>query len=410
LDEVEDGSKFRMVRPRAAGMPAEAIAAALYSGSVAQDAGLLEPTPTLADLALRVLSIPNPQAAQGGRPGEALLMDFICGWLQARDIAHEANPNWGVHAVLSSANPGQGKPAVLLAVHLDSDNLDMDACSSLRFDREANALRHEGKVGLDCKLGVVMALAVLDCLRLGKTVAGLRPTDWTVHVLFTVGEESGQKGAIRAPLPGLLAGRVRHALVLDRMTRGARAPSGPRNEPIRHVVATYKHVPLLDVGCGEELMGHLEDSMRLLGLLPASAWLPQIESPNCADALELRGRWDAEVVAPQILRERPHDAALAQAVKDYNAVTETLRKAMDSIPAERRVSSMNEAPRYTRYEAMLKVQTALGRGGLLDQRFWFSCVNLSYDYDEDRQCLELAEVEETISIVLGFIALYFFQA
>ncbi|CAK0860740.1 unnamed protein product [Prorocentrum cordatum] len=32
--------------------------------------------------------------------------------------------------------------------------------------------------------------------------------------------------------------------------------------------------------------------------------VPAVESPNCADALELRGRWDAEVLAPRLL-QRP---------------------------------------------------------------------------------------------------------
>merc|ERR1712176_602184 len=144
----------------------------------------------------------------------------------------------------------------------------------------------------------------------------------------------------------------------------------------------YKHVPLLDAACGDDLMGHLEDSMRLLRLLPADVRLPRIESPNCADALELRGRWDAEVVAPQILQECPQNTALAQAVREYNTITSRIRKLMDDIPAAQPVSSMNAAPRYNRYGAMLKVHQLLNQGHPLDQRFWFSCVNLSYDYSE----------------------------
>lgn len=252
-----------------------------------------------------------------------------------------------------------------------------------------------------------MALAVLENFRLGKKVADLTPQGWTVHVLFTVGEESGQKGAIRAPLPGLLEGSVRHAIVLDRMTQGSCAPRGPNRKPIRHAVAMYKDVPLLDTFCGDELVCYLEQSMRRLHLLAEDARLPQIESPNCSDALELRGRWDAEVVAPKVLLGAPEDKALAEAVEEYNAITSAIQGVMDSIPAEERVSWMDCHPRYTRYQAMLKVHELLNSNRALDSRFWFSCVNLSYDYDEFEGCVELKEVEETVSIVLGFIALYF---
>lgn len=252
-----------------------------------------------------------------------------------------------------------------------------------------------------------MALAILESLRLGRSVADLTPTGWTVHVLFTVSEESGQKGALRAPLPGLLGGRVRHAIVLDRKTGGACAPRGPDGKPIRHAVTMYKGVPLLDSSCGSELVGCLEASMRRLQLLSEGAQLPLIESPNCSDALELRGRWDAEVVAPQVLLDAPEDEALAQAVQEYKAITATIRRRMEAIPAEKRVSSMNSNPRFTRYQAMLEVTRLLKTGRTLDRSHWFSCVNLSYNYDEDEGCVELKEVEETVSIVLGFIALYF---
>mmetsp|Transcript_87027 Transcript_87027/g.219074 ORF Transcript_87027/g.219074 Transcript_87027/m.219074 type:complete len:382 (+) Transcript_87027:101-1246(+) len=365
------------------------------------------PEDALADLVLRILKIPNPQEAEGGRPGEADLMVFICAWLRARGIPHQADPSWGVHAVFSAASPDSKKPGVLLAAHLDSDELIAEACSSLTLDREGYAIRHKGPVGQDCKLGVAMILAILENLRLGKKVADLTPTGWTVHVLFTIGEESGQKGAIRAPLPGLLHGRIRHAIVLDRMTQGACAPFGPKGQPMRHAVRMYKGVPLLDSFCGAELIGHLEGSMRLLQLLAEDARLPLIKSPNCSDALELRGRWDAEVVAPEILRDAPEDKVLAKAVQEYTAITATIRDRMDEINAEDRVSGMNSHPRYTRYQAMGKVNELLNNGRTLDPSFWFSCVNLSYDYDEDKGCVDLNEVEETVSIVLGFITLYF---
>merc|ERR1712184_56700 len=130
------------------------------------------------------------------------------------------------------------------------------------------------------------------------------PSCWHVHVLFTVGEESGQKGAFRAPLPRLLAGQVRHAIVVDRQTSGSGAPYD-RGRYLRHVVNAYKGVPLLDPHCRDEMMTHLQKG-RLLALPgdpDAANPFPAVESPNCADALELRGRWDAEVLASALLSD-----------------------------------------------------------------------------------------------------------
>ena len=57
-------------------------------------------------------------------------------------------------------------------------------------------------------------------------------------------------------------------------------------------------VPLLEGthGTGNELIKQLSKAAGL------SKMLPTIESPNCADAIELRGRWDAEIVAPALLK------------------------------------------------------------------------------------------------------------
>jgi len=361
---------------------------------------------TLSDLMLRVLRVPNPQETVDGRPGEGELLAFVCDWLRVRQIPFEADLSWGVHLAYS-ASEASDKPAVLLTAHLDSDTFDVSALKSLRLDPDANVLLHHGDVGLDCKSGVAIALFVLESLRLGRPVAHLTPLGWRVHVLFTVGEESGQKGAIRAPLPRLLAGQVRHAIVLDRKTGGSCAPRR-KGEPIRHVVTQYKGVPLLDVGCGEELVSYLEASMRLLGLLDGEDRLPRIESPNCSDALELRGRWDAEVAGPELLQSGLKDQELDFALFEYSDITDKIRRHMDLIPPSSRVSWMDSAPRITRYSAMANVHNILNtRDKPLDPHLWLSCVNLSYDYDEYNGRIDLKEMEDTALIVLGFIAMYF---
>jgi len=395
-------SKPRRVRPHPeqCSMDAAAISAALNCRGSAR-AGTPEPPSRLsclADLTLNVLRIPNPQRLEDGRPGEARLQQFVCEWLQARSIDFESDPAWGVHAFIDTSAGHVGRPGVLLAAHMDSDVLDEEALASLALDPGVGAIRHRGDVGLDCKTGVALALFALERLRAAQPPVG------AVHVLFTVGEESGQKGALRVPLAERFAGRVRHAIVIDRMTCGANAPRGHDRKPVRHVVTKYKGVPLLDPGSGPEMLALLRDSAaRLPG---AEGGLPAIESPNCSDALELRGRWDAEVVAREYLREHPQDQKLAKAVQDYDAVTRFIREAIAVLPADERVSSMNRPPRSTRYEAMLRVHQLLNDGRRSDRRLGFSCVNLSYDYDESRGSLSLKELGDTASILMTFVELY----
>ena len=164
--------------------------------------------------------------------------------------------------MLTGPGGAGSQPGILLSGHLDSDNLDIPDLKNLRV--EGDQLLCPGQVGLDCKTGVAIALSVLqrlqdaprepESLAKGPSAAGM-PRSWQVHVLFTVGEEAGQKGAFRAPLPKLLPGKVRYAIVVDRMTRGSGAPRADGGY-VRHAVTEYKGVPLLD-GSGAALLEHL---------------------------------------------------------------------------------------------------------------------------------------------------------
>ncbi|CAE8742786.1 unnamed protein product [Polarella glacialis] len=78
-----------------------------------------------------------------------------------------------------------------------------------------------------------------------------------------------------------------------------------------------------------------------------------IESPNCSDALELPGRWDAEVAAPHLLTQSPGNTTLSEAVQEYGDLTAAILVLMDKLPAEQRVSSMSAEPRFPRYQAMM---------------------------------------------------------
>ena len=361
---------------------------------------------SFADLVCSVVRVPNPQHNVGGEPGESELARFICNWLDKRAIPHTCDMSWGVHACLTGSE-GTGAPGVVLVAHLDSDHLHLPDVKGVRVDEKNSRLITKGQVGLDCKTGVAIALSVLE--RLLQNPAGA----WNVHCLFTVGEESGQKGAIRAPIGTLLGGKVRYGIVIDRMTSGSNCPTDENFQPTRHLVTSYKGVPLLEGthGSGNELIKQLSKAAGLSKLLPT------IESPNCADAIELRGRWDAEIVAPALLKgldgskslvgeEAKAVEELKAAVKQYVDTTSDLLKRMTKCKPDERVSSMNSHPRYTRYTAMRRVYEAIGHGGdskplPYDPKLAFSCVNLSYDYDDAWDVCDLEELERTARIVLG---------
>mmetsp|Transcript_56286 Transcript_56286/g.174508 ORF Transcript_56286/g.174508 Transcript_56286/m.174508 type:complete len:385 (+) Transcript_56286:93-1247(+) len=376
--------------------------------------GRAVPYEDIDDLALQFVGIWNPQHAVqtfwGPEPGEAALLRAVCRWLDARQIAYESDVTWGVHAVLESPAGPPEKPGVLLAAHLDSDHLaGEEAMSSLSLDRARRELTCEGEVGLDDKSGVAIVLSVVERLRAGH-VRGVPPR-WSLHLLFTVGEESGQKGALRAPLPRLLAGRVRHGVVVDRRTAGPGAPAA-WGRCMRHVVSAYRGVQLLDPRCGEELLQLLGRGLRFAGEQADDSPPPAVASPNCSDALELRGRWDAEVLGPWVLAQKQGSREdleeLKAALKQYEQLTKDVLKRMEAVEPQRRVSSMSKPPRVTRYNAMARIYELLhSRGGLrVDPGLCFSCVNLSYDYQDGRPC-SIAELERTANALVGFVAAYF---
>jgi len=353
-----------------------------------------------AALVCSIVRVPNPQFDVNGKPGETALAQHICAWLEARSIKYECDLTWGIHAVLTGPE-GAGKPGVLLAAHMDSDHLNLPDVNGVKV--EGDKLLCPGQVGLDCKTGVAIALSVLERLMRGNAAGPA----WQVHVLFTIGEEAGQKGAVRAPIGRLLAGKVKHGFVIDRMTNGSNAPRHPTTRhPLRHAVENYKGVPLLEPSSRDELLRHLNAGVRAADPVAAAYGpLPLMESPNNADALELRGRFDAEVIAPTIAKP---SAKLKAALQQYTAATREVLDKMAKIKPEKRVSGMYAPPRSTRYAAMAAVYEALHGGtATFDERLAFSCVNLSYEYDDADPTCDLTELERTANLLLHTCLSYF---
>lgn len=170
-------------------------------------------------------------------------------------------------------------------------------------------------------------------------------------------------------------------------------------------MSQYKGVPLLEpFSSGPDLLTHLNNGYAAAEPAAAAAGpLPLIESPNCADAVELRGRWDAEVVA---LACHEPSAAVRKALAAYSSATLAVTRAMAKVQPAERVSGMNQPPRISRYAAMRQLYEALycekGCEGLpCDEALSFSCVNLSYDYDDDCDECSLSELDLTARIVLA---------
>eukprot|EP00931_Biecheleriopsis_adriatica_P089735 TRINITY_DN63821_c0_g1_i1.p1 TRINITY_DN63821_c0_g1~~TRINITY_DN63821_c0_g1_i1.p1 ORF type:complete len:494 (+),score=54.60 TRINITY_DN63821_c0_g1_i1:107-1588(+) len=349
-----------------------------------------------ANLIYDVVRIPNPQDTDPatGRVGEADLMDWIVAWLTQRNIQCEYDYSWGMHAAIGCAD----LPGVLLSAHLDSDHLNVGDCSDVQI-RGNDLWIGTGQVGLDDKTGVAICLSVLE-----RLLAGQLSVPYHVHVIFTVGEESGQKGAIRCPLARLFGRKVRHALVIDRQTRGSCAPTKPGGGPLRHAVASYKDVPLMDFDSQGEMVHCLSTAMRVVGELGDKESIALMQSPNNADALEWRGRWDAEVVAP-ILGGR--NKCVSDARLEYLKATERVTAKMSKVGASERVSGMYGEPRIGRYQAMKRLRDAIAKVKISDKKLWFSTCNLSYDYNDSDSAVSLVELDTTSRIVLGFIDTFF---
>lgn len=349
-----------------------------------------------AQLVYDVVRIPNPQDTDPatGRVGEAGLVDWIVAWLQERNIQCEYDYSWGLHASMGSAD----LPGVLLSAHLDSDHLTVGDCHYIQI-RGNDLWKGSCQVGPDDKTGVAICLSVIE-----RLLAGHLSVPYHVHVVFTVGEESGQKGAIRCPLARLFGRQVRHALVIDRQTRGSCAPNKPDGGPLRHAVSRYKDVPLMDSDSRNEMVNCLSIAMRAVGELGPEESIALMQSPNNADALEWRGRWDADVVAPTL--EGQHKS-VSDAWVEYLKATERVMIKMTRVEAGERVSGMYSEPRIGRYQAMRKLRDAIAKVKITDKELWFSTCNLSYDYDDLDSAVSLVELDTTTRIVLGFIDAFF---
>lgn len=205
------------------------------------------------------------------------------------------------------------------------------------------------------------------------------------------------------PVEVLERADMRWLVCPDRKSDGRGAPvPEPGCAPVRHVVTRYHGTPLVVGGDGgDALVAALRaaaSAQRAEGAVP----LPCIESPNCADVLELRGRWDAEVLLPRVLARLPDSArARAQALMEqYRSATAAVRAAYDA--GERlRMRGELRSERYRVFSQVAELLAEHAAATRTADEGSFSCVNLSYDYDECRGELDLGELDRTVGIICG---------
>mmetsp|Transcript_28336 Transcript_28336/g.92533 ORF Transcript_28336/g.92533 Transcript_28336/m.92533 type:complete len:386 (+) Transcript_28336:66-1223(+) len=371
-------------------------------------------SPPLSDLMPKLVALFAELVPVPNFPGsEHALLDQVRAWLDTRGISYTGDYAWGLSFSVTPPTVARAdKPGVLLLAHMDSDNLDLDAggaVSALAYDPLRSAFTWEAgrRVGLDCKTGVVMALAIADQVRQGTL--GIK---MPVHFLLTVGEEVGQRGLLSIPEPQLraIAGSACIAVALDRQTKhGALCDvSGrPIGEPRRHVVHEYCGVKTVPAMIAKRVATRLARAASSAGLPP----LPAAVSRNCSDILELKVRTDCELRLPQALSS---GAGLTPALREqltelkavYEARTAEVRAAFAAATdRSARVLSFQKPPRSERYAAAREVAAILEKLPSLSDEM--ALLNLSYDYDEPSagepgQC-RIAELAETSRLVLGLL-------
>ena len=293
--------------------------------------------------------VPNPTF------GERALVERIRGWLvEGGHVTAIDHGPWGLRFRAGSADTGTA--GLLLSAHLDSSGVGPDP--GVRFDRRRAVFTFpEGaaRAGVDDKTGIVVLLALAALVRDARA-----PGFWG---LLTTREEVGQRGALEMPIGWMKDEGIAVALAVDR--RSDRHPDG-----CRHVVSSYHGVAL-------DPEGRLADPLQAAVRSVTGEALADCPSPNCSDALELRGRWDAEIaLADDALRER------------YRIATDEVRAAF----ARGRVG-MYDPPRSSRYGLLRTIRQHLAHDAGL------GVGNLSLDYREDTAELPAAELLTTVDIL-----------
>ncbi len=312
---------------------------------------------------------------------EHKMMEFISEWLHERSIPFISDIAWGIYFKQEFNIPcNSSRKGVLLSAHMDSDHLSntIQSLHETKFTLDNQGLFHfdklDGEIGLDDKTGITVILSIIDKLLNASVTGCVTP----VTVVFSVQEEVGQKGMMLVPTSILesIAKDASYGIVVDRMSKKF------KNQ--RHVVTSYNNVSLLSQG--EVFLDKLNLAAKRAGI---SEKIVDTLSDSCSDALEWRGRIDAEVLLPKS----------SPLYEEYQNITLEMQQQIKILPTMEKISSFKTGKRAERYELMRRIRERLKQR----QGDKFSVVNLSLDYDEHNRYMSMIELENTVDLICMFI-------
>ncbi len=338
---------------------------------------------------------------------EEPMIDHVTEWLEVNVHEHfpiDIRPECGVLTGVR-IGPNEGKKrAVMFSAHLDTKGAVLGgAVEGVHYifddaNRRWGFPMGRGAVGVDDRTGIAVILSTLR--EIGEAMNGhANDYGWVngledgfdLLTLFTVTEEVGQLGSLRMPVEWLTETMVRHTISIDRHSYG-RVGNGV-NAQGRHYVSSYRGVQLLsDDDELHELIGQDHFPHHPNGEL----------SPNCADALEIKGRWLAEHVLPSL---DPGNSLIDQ----YDSSTEQVRKCLTParlVPEPNRSAlvGMSQPPRADRYRIIKEIQDFVEGHGDMPEEYELSAINLSMNLPQDH--LELEELTTTERILRHFLEAY----
>lgn len=320
---------------------------------------------TLETILTKILPIPNSQGEEKNLADAILHLIDEIPFPEISEV--DFDPNWGLHFIIPSKNRPVSKNGVLFLGHMDSNH------HNPKFTIENGKTHASSEIGLDNKAGLSSILYALHRLKRDSL-----SFPYDIHVYFSVMEEVGQKGAMYFPLEKI-KGKVRYGISVDRKTGAGRGG-------VRHFVNSYRGVPMLIPGDST----FIEDTLGCRGEV----------SPNCADIIEIRGRYDAELIYPKFSSESD---PLREEYKTWtDKIKSIIEDPVNPLPKNRAVSSMNQTPKKDLYYVMGNIYRELyEKERVIPEEYKLSVLNLSIDFQDPY--ISLKEIDDTSAILIKFL-------
>ena len=296
--------------------------------------------------------------------------------------------SWGI--CVSIKGQYQEARSLALACHMDSDNVTYKALKSIQWKESNQKMEWNptlGDVGLDCKTGVAMILFIAQ----NMNEQPMRDT----HFIFSISEENGQRGVISMPIN--VINKLQDVICIDRKTCGKDAPVignhttvRGKSNPLRHMVTEYCGITTAFIT--SELVQNIQNEFLNVG-----EFVECVASPNCADSLEYKIRFDCEVYALDMISS---NEKLHSLLTDFNESTSEMNKLFHTFHRQGKRLGFKHPARQERYKAYLSVYEEMKKYAETES---LEAVNLSYNYDEKMGSLDIAELMTTCNVMMSLL-------